>query len=131
MISKLLKFFRKDSSDPAGLHLPAAEEQLFVLYFKDLRVGELRCKDGVWAFKYAPEFIARADEFYPIVGFPDLHREYRSEALWPFFLIRIPGLGQPAIRETIEREKLDINNEAQLLKRFGHKTLANPFVLVT
>lgn len=129
MISKLFKFFQKNQSSSAELYLPAEEKQDFVLYLKELPVGKLSCKDGVWTFKYTPAFIARSDEYYPIVGFPDLHREYHSNSLWPFFLIRIPGLGQPAIQETIERENLDIKNEAQLLRRFGQKTLANPFVL--
>jgi hypothetical protein len=38
-------------------------------------------------------------------------------------------LGQPRIREIIKAEQLDINNEAQLLRRFGRKTIANPYEL--
>lgn len=130
MASKLFKFFRKDSffekNEP---HLSKEDVQHFKLYLKELQVGELSCENGEWIFKYAPEFIDQNDKYHLIVGFPDLHKEYRSEILWPFFQIRIPGLGQPAIREIIERENLDINNEVQLLKRFGKKTLANPFLL--
>ncbi len=74
-------------------------------------------------------FKARSDEFYPIVGFPKLDKVYKSKSLWPFFLIRIPGLGQPRVREIIKAEQLDINNEAQLLRRFGRKTIANPYEL--
>ena len=130
MITKLLQFFRKDPVQGENSpHLSKEDTQQFKLYLNSLPVGELSCEDGEWIFKYAPEFIAQSDKYHPIVGFPDLHAEYRSEVLWPFFQIRIPGLGQPAIREIIERESLDINNEAQLLKRFGKKTLANPFLL--
>jgi hypothetical protein len=83
----------------------------------------------MWQFTYTQQFKARADEFYPIVGFPDLDKVYRSDKLWPFFLVRIPELGQPEVQETIRREELDATNEAELLRRFGHRTLANPFTL--
>ena len=129
MFSKLLKLFQKDQSTGSDLHLPKEEEQRFTLYLKELKVGKLSCEGGVWTFAYSDDFKARSDEFYPIVGFPELDKVYKSNSLWPFFLIRIPGLGQPRIREIIEEEHLDINNEAQLLRRFGHKTIANPYEL--
>ncbi len=50
--------------------------------------------------------------------------------LWPFFVIRIPGLGQPAVQRVIREENIDPSNEAQLLKRFGKTTIANPFTLI-
>lgn len=111
------------------LYLPLSEEQYFTVYLKALKVGELGCKDGQWTFFYSEEFKARADEFYPIVGFPDLEKTYTSDSLWPFFLIRIPGLGQPRVQQIIEQEEIDPTNEAQLLKRFGQKTIANPYEL--
>ncbi len=129
MLSKLRKLFQKDQSTGSDLHLPKEEEQRFTLYLKDLKVGELSCEKGVWTFAYSEDFKARSDEFYPIVGFPDLNKVYKSKSLWPFFLIRIPGLGQPRVREIIKAEHLDINNEAQLLRRFGRKTIANPYEL--
>ncbi|MBC9890509.1 MAG: hypothetical protein F7B06_11875, partial [Opitutae bacterium] len=61
---------------------------------------------------------------------PHLDKLYESDALWPFFLIRIPGLGQPAIKRMISEENIDPSNEAQLLKRFGKTTIANPFTLI-
>ncbi|WP_421949618.1 HipA N-terminal domain-containing protein [Phaeodactylibacter xiamenensis] len=129
LLSKLRKLFQKDQSTGSNLHLPKEEEQRFTLYLKDLKVGELSCEKGVWTFAYSEDFKARSDEFYPIVGFPDLNKVYKSKSLWPFFLIRIPGLGQPRVREIIKAEHLDINNEAQLLRRFGRKTIANPYEL--
>lgn len=112
-----------------NLQLPQEEKQHFTLYLNDLKVGELICEEGVWTFTYSNEFKARSDEFYPIVGFPELDKVYKSTSLWPFFLIRIPGLGQPRVQEIIAREHLDADNEAQLLKRFGEKSIANPFTL--
>jgi HipA-like protein len=129
MFNKLRKLFQKDQSTGSNLHLPDEEEQRFTLYLKDLKVGELSCEEGIWTFTYSDEFKARSDEFYPIVGFPKLDKVYKSKSLWPFFLIRIPGLGQPRVREIIKAEQLDINNEAQLLRRFGRKTIANPYEL--
>jgi hypothetical protein len=100
-----------------------------VLHIGNVPVGELACEAGLWTFVYTQQFKARRDEFFPIVGFPDLDENYQSEQLWPFFLVRIPGLGQPEVQETIAKEKLDATNEAQLLRRFGERTIANPFVL--
>ena len=42
---------------------------------------------------------------------------------------RIPGLKQPAIKEILEKESIDKENEAALLVRFGRKTIANPYEL--
>ena len=53
-----------------------------------------------------------------------------SDVLWPFFVIRIPSLGQPAVQRVIREENLDPSNEVQLLKRFGKTTIANPFTLI-
>lgn len=46
-------------------------------------------------------------------------KTYKSEELWPFFRIRIPGLEQPSVQEILERENIDKNDEVELLKRFG------------
>lgn len=103
LLDKLLKLFQKDQSTGSNLHLPKEEEQRFTLYLKDLKVGELSCKEGIWTFAYSEAFKARSDEFYPIVGFPKLDKVYKSKSLWP---IRIPGLGQPRVREIIKAEHL-------------------------
>jgi hypothetical protein len=58
-----------------------------------------------------------------------LTKEYTSPTLWPFFRVRIPGLKQPAVREIILKENLDIENEAALLKRFGERTISNRYIL--
>lgn len=129
MLNKFRQLFQKSKGETIDLHLPADERQTFVLRLGNLPVGELSCQEGTWTFSYTKQFIAKSDEFYPIVGFPDLNKTYQSESLWPFFLVRIPGLGQPAVKEIIEEEKLDVNNKAQLLKRFGRSTLSNPFLL--
>ena len=128
MIQKIINWFRKEESD-AKLHLPNNEKEKFVLKFKDLEVGFLECKEGIWHFYYSDVF-KESNEFYPITGFPDLKKEYTNKSLWPFFQIRIPGLGQPAVKDILKKEKIDKNNELALLKRFGFKTIANPYTLM-
>lgn len=131
MLNMLQKLFQKSKGETTDLKLPKEEEQIFVLSIGNLPVGELSCKDGKWKFFYTQQFKHRSDEFYPIVGFPDLDKVYESDTLWPFFLVRIPGLGQPEVQETIANENIDANNEAELLKRFGKSALSNPFILLS
>ena len=95
-----------------------------------LCIGTLFCEKGDWYFKYAEDFKNHSDEYNLIVGFPDLNKTYKSNSLWPFFQIRIPGLKQPAIQEILKNEKIDQANEVALLKRFGEKTISNPYQLI-
>ena len=111
------------------LRTPQDEDAEFLLKFHEMDVGRLTLHAGKWRFEYAEAFRNR-EGVSPIVDFPRLEKCYESDVLWPFFLVRIPGLGQPAIRRVIQDENLDKTNEAQLLKRFGKTTIANPFTLV-
>lgn len=107
---------------------PITQNAVMTLKLDDLVIGYLSSKDGEWSFVYSDEFRAQ-DEFHYIVGFPKLDEEYKSSELWPFFRIRIPGLKQPAIKEIVEKENIQ-NNEYELLKRFGRKSISNPYELV-
>ena len=127
MISTLKKMLsRQDGLE--GLCTPQHEVADFLLQDRDLEVGRLWLHDGKWHFEYADVF-RRKKDVYPIINFPRLDKHYESETLWPFFAIRIPGLKQPAIQRIIREENIDARNEAQLLKRFGETTIANPFIL--
>lgn len=100
----------------------------FILRINNIEVGYLTVNNNEWVFEYSDEF--RNQNIYETVpGFSDLNKVYRNQELWPFFKIRIPGLKQPMIKEIIEKEKLDIKNEIQLLKRFGRRIVSDPFVL--
>lgn len=126
-ISTLKKMLsRQDGRE--GLCTPKHEEADFLLQDRDLEVGRLWLHDGKWHFEYTDAF-QRKKDIYPITNFPRLDKHYESEALWPFFAIRIPGLKQPAIQRILRDENIDARNEAQLLKRFGETTIANPFTL--
>ena len=104
------------------------ETSEFLVRYHDLEVGHLSLRDGKWHFEYTDTFRKNKD-IRPIIDFPHLDKHYVSSRLRPFFRIRIPGLKQPAIRKIILEENLDPSNEAQLLKRFGKTTIANPFTL--
>lgn len=130
MMRKILNWFSKnDYESGIQINVPKNEEAKFILKVDKIRMGTLYCKDGDWYFKYSNEFKDRSDEYNRIVGFPDLNKTYKSETLWPFFQIRIPGLKQPSVQEIIKEEKIDQTNEAALLKRFGKKTISNPYEL--
>lgn len=100
----------------------------FILKIDELPVGYLETEGGFWKFYYSDEF-KNQTEYRRLTGFSDVDKVYKSEQLWPFFKIRIPGLKQPMIQEIIESEQIDKSNEAILLKRFGNRTMTNPYVL--
>ena len=129
-IKKIFSWFSKDEDD-FEVAIPENEEAKFILQLEDMQIGVLYCEKGDWYFKYSNDFRQKSNDYTHIVGFPDLDKTYQSGTLWPFFRIRIPGLKQPAIQEILENEKIDKGNDVELLKRFGHKTIANPYELVT
>lgn len=110
-------------------HLSENEGMKFILKFNHLSVGILESDSDHWVFRYTDEFKKQLDKYNRIIGFPDVNKVYKSVELWPFFQIRIPGLKQPAVQEILEKENINQNNEAALLKRFGYKTISNPYKL--
>ena len=100
----------------------------FRLYLDKVHVGTLSLSQDTWTFEYSDEF-RRHEELRPLVSFPDKTTVYKSDKLWPFFEMRIPSLKQPAIREQIEREHIDRRDRVKLLRRFGTRTIANPYRL--
>lgn len=130
MLRKIFNWFSKDDELDVQIHLPKDEKAKFILQVDDIRIGTLYCEKGSWFFKYADDFKQHAAEYNLITGFPDLSKTYQSDNLWPFFQIRIPGLKQPAIQEILAKEKIDKENEVALLKRFGYKTITNPYQLI-
>ena len=128
MLPFFKKFFGKEEGDVAKL--PVTEKDKFILKVNDLDLGILQCENGEWIFHYTEEFKKHQDEYTRIVGFSDLDKEYKSTSLWPFFTIRIPGLKQSAVQEILKAENIDAGNEAALLRRFGRRTIANPYELL-
>lgn len=128
MKSIFKRLFSKSADSPETI-LPKGVSATFKLRVDELTVGILSCSDGIWEFRYADEFKKLSDVYNPIAGFSNLDKTYKSDTLWPFFQTRIPGLKQPAIIEILNKENIDKNNEYQLLKRFGKKSINNSYEL--
>ncbi len=127
MINRLFDWFSKGEHDSKKT-LPEDAIHKFALLYEDLIIGYLEVEDGMWKFYYSEQFKSNSELTY-ISGFPNLNKIYYSEILWPFFKIRIPGLGQPRIQKMLKEEEISENNEIALLKRFGRKSISNPYVL--
>jgi HipA-like protein len=100
----------------------------FLLKYGDLIVGTLGVADGVWTFHYSDDF-KRDGQLRPLVEFPDVDESYNSAELWQFFAMRIPSAEQPEVEEILRREQILEDDAVGLLKRFGARTIANPFEL--
>ena len=120
------KIFRKDNEHPISFEFDGVIK--FNLKINDLIIGYLKIEDQTWTFKYSEEFKSQ-ETYRRLAGFSDLNKTYESKELWPFFKIRIPGLKQPMIKEILEKENLGNSSEAILLKRFGRKSMSNPYIL--
>ncbi|MEZ5058464.1 MAG: HipA N-terminal domain-containing protein [Saprospiraceae bacterium] len=105
------------------------EEKVFELRFKSLVIAKLKYQKEIWTFEYTEEF-KNQDEISPLPDFPDKNKVYESEALFPFFVLRIPSLHQPRIQNVIKKENIDQNNIIEMLKRFGKDSISNPFRLL-
>ena len=122
------KIFNKPNEN--DVILPTNETTKFVVRIKSLEIGYLTFEKGYWIFEYTDAF-RNQDKYRRLVGFSDTKKVYTSEVLWPFFKIRIPGLKQPLVQEILKKEKIDKNNEAMLLKKFGRNNISNAYVLET
>jgi HipA-like protein len=112
----------------AGVQPPVGKSAAFYLTLDGLKVGTLSYKSDHWTFHYSDAF-QRQNSVKPIMDFPVTDKEYRSERLWPFFLLRIPSLEQPSVKRLIEERGPGELNEATLLRMFGRRSVANPFEL--
>ncbi|MCF8459415.1 MAG: HipA N-terminal domain-containing protein [Flavobacteriales bacterium] len=118
----------KNEEQPIAANTPQDIKAVFVLRYENLKIGQLDYSDGKWVFEYSNEF-RHQNEVQPLVDFPDKEKRYEKTYLWPFFAHRIPGLGQPKVQRIIEKESLNPKNEVDLLKRFGQRSITNPFEL--
>ncbi|WP_317897783.1 HipA N-terminal domain-containing protein [Aurantibacillus circumpalustris] len=129
LVNMIAKFFRNEEQSE-DLSTPINAEAQFVLTYKDLVVGTLTRGHGKWAFEYSEAF-KRQNKISVLTDFPHKDKKYEESYLWPFFAHRIPGLGQPQVKEIIKEEHIDSKNEIDLLRRFGQKTITNPFELAS
>jgi hypothetical protein len=100
----------------------------FSLYLDSLLVGKLVAVDQHWRFEYSEEFKLKS-ELRPLVEFPDLEKVYDNPDLWQFFASRIPSMEQPDVEDVLASEHIGEDDVVGLLKRFGRRTISNPFEL--
>lgn len=100
----------------------------FFLFLGDLLIGTLSVTDGKWKFEYSDEF-KKHSEIRPLIEFPELNEVYEKEQLWQFFASRIPSMEQPDVEDVLENENIAEDDAVALLKRFGQRTITNPFEL--
>jgi HipA-like protein len=126
MAHKIFSFWKHSPENqivtPQNVHI------VFELSYKNVLIGLLELNNGTWKFGYSDEF-KNQNSLLPIVDFPAIDKIYESKELWPFFMSRIPGLGQPIVQQIIKKNKINDNDEVSLLKQFGKKTIANPYIL--
>lgn len=89
-----------------------------------LFVGTLLYSDGIWYFNYSDEFKLQ-NRILPLANFPSKEKEYSAKELWPFFASRIPSNAQLQLDKDTPQEDI-----VTLLRRFGRRTVANPYELL-
>lgn len=104
------------------------DKPTFTLLYKDLVIGVLSFDGELWSFAYSEAFKNQV-EIAIIPTFPNKHKEYKSEVLWPFFQARIPSIKQPKIQEIIKQKGILESDLISLLKTFGKRSINNPFIL--
>jgi len=98
-------------------------EATFNVNLGRLLVGTLLYSDGIWYFNYSDEFKLQ-NRILPLTNFPSKEKEYSTKELWPFFASRIPSNAQLQIDKDTPQEDI-----VTLLRRFGRRTVANPYEL--
>ncbi len=121
MVKKIKKIWRPKGLE--GLNTSKDVYIQFILKYKEQSIGILTLDNGEWIFEYSLEF-QQQDIISILANFPTRDKVYRSKDLWPFFASRIPSNNQLIIKnEKIEKDL------ATLLKKYGKRTITNPFIL--
>lgn len=103
--------------------LSSYNDAKFNLNIGKLLVGTLLYSDQMWYFNYSNEFKIQ-NRILPLTNFPSKDKEYAASELWPFFASRIPSNAQLQIEKDQPQEDI-----VTLLKKFGRRTVSNPFEL--
>lgn len=105
-------------------------QNTFNLLYDKNTVGSLTYDNGTWFFNYS-QWFKNQHTIKPLFEFPDINKSYSSKNLWPFFKSRIPSVKQQKVKEFVNSNPKDANNLVALLKKFGYKSVNNPYYLVT
>ncbi len=117
----LARLFWSESQN--DMVLATEDDATFNVNLGKLLVGTLLYSAGVWYFSYSNEFKLQ-NRILPLANFPSKDKEYSTCDLWPFFASRIPSNAQLQIEK--DKPKEDV---VTLLRRFGRRTVANPYEL--
>jgi HIRAN domain len=66
--------------------------------------------DNKYEFRYL-QAVCNLSGFSPFLAFPDIHRRYESETLFPFFQNRVLGVNRPEYPKMLE--SLDLSTQAE------------------
>jgi len=95
-----------------------------------LLVGRLSMEKGAFVFRYE-----RGYHGDPILDFPNVGQEYRSESLWPFFRLRVPPLDREDLRGIVARKRREYETRGReldalmVLGEFAKLSITNPYEL--
>ena len=124
-MTKIKKIFTRLfwSESQQDIILASNEDAEFNLKLGKLCVGTLLYSEGIWYFNYSNDFKIQ-NNILPLANFPSKDKEYFTRELWPFFTSRIPSNAQLQLDKDMPREDI-----VTLLRRFGRRTIANPYEL--
>ncbi len=124
-MTKIKKIFTRLfwSESQQDVVLTSNDDAEFNLKLGKLCIGTLYYSEGVWVFTYSNEFKIQ-NKILPLANFPSKEKEYSTRELWPFFTSRIPSNAQLQLDKDMPREDI-----ITLLRRFGRRTIANPYEL--
>jgi hypothetical protein len=128
MLDKVLRYLRGVSSGRGTEAIDRSNDAEFVLVLGRLPMLILSRNSQGWTMRYTEAFKMQS-RIAPLVPFPDVNKVYRSPELWPFFSVRIPSIARPEVQRTVREEHLDYDDVAAMLRRFGRKSVADPFEL--
>jgi len=128
MFDKILRRFRSIASGSDSNSNDQSSDAVFVLIFGKLPILVLSRNADGWTIVYTEEF-KNQSKISPLVTFPDINKVYHSTELWPFFSVRIPSIARPEVKRTVQQEQLNYDDVAAMLKRFGRKSIGDPFEL--
>ena len=117
----LARLFWSESQN--DMVLATEDDATFNVNLGKLLVGTLLYSAGVWYFSYSNEFKLQ-NRILPLANFPSKDKEFSTRDLWPFFASRIPSNGQLQLEKDKPKE-----DAVTLLRRFGRRTVANPYEL--
>ena len=125
MTQKFKKVFARLfwSESQKELVIAPDNEATFHVNLGRLLIGILLYSDGMWYFNYSDEFKLQ-NRILPLTNFPSKDKEYSTKELWPFFASRIPSNAQLQLDKDTPQEDM-----VTLLRRFGKRTVANPYEL--